>query len=72
MLLGANQGSVSVIGIAAAVGPTRTAFVLKLEPVIVAGVSWAALGLSFGPPQLVGAAIMVTAVIGFQARGTPA
>lgn len=50
------------------VGPTRTAFVLNLEPVIVAVVSWLTLGETLGPVQMVGAVIVVGTVIGFQSR----
>ncbi len=50
------------------VGPTRAAFVLNLEPVAVAGVAWVLLGEALHGVQLVGAALVVGSVIGYQWR----
>lgn len=47
-------------------GPTQTAVVLNLEPVIVAIVAWLALGEALAAVQWTGALIVVGAVIAFQ------
>jgi drug/metabolite transporter (DMT)-like permease len=49
-------------------GPTRTGVILNMEPVAVALVAWLALGEALAPLQLVGALVVVTAVIFFQVR----
>jgi len=47
-------------------GPTHTAVVLNLEPIAVAMVAWAALGEALSPMQVLGAVVVVAAVIYFQ------
>lgn len=49
-------------------GPTHTAVILNTEPVFVAIVAWLALGETLSPLQLVGALIVVGAVMFFQLR----
>ena len=61
-------GIVTLFLLLPVVGPTRTAFMLNLEPVLVAIASWAALGEALGPLQMIGVAVVVTAVIGYQSR----
>lgn len=54
-------------------GPVQTAVVLNLEPVFVALVAWVALAERLGTMQLLGAAMVVAAVIAYQVaerRGT--
>lgn len=51
-----------------AIGPTQTAVILNTEPVFVALAAWAALGERLSPKQLVGAAVVVAAVMFFQLR----
>ena len=54
-------------------GPMQTAVVLNLEPVVVALVAWAVLGEALSPLQMLGAVMVVAAVIYFQvARRAPA
>jgi drug/metabolite transporter (DMT)-like permease len=56
------------------VGPTRAAFVLNLEPVVVAVVAWLLLGEALHGHQPAGVALVVGAVIGYQwrpGRGAP-
>jgi drug/metabolite transporter (DMT)-like permease len=54
-------------------GPTQTAVVLNLEPVAVALIAWSALGEAMSGMQMLGALIVVAAVIYFQAaRRSPA
>jgi drug/metabolite transporter (DMT)-like permease len=48
-------------------GPVRSSVVLNLEPVAVAVIAWAALGEALSPTQILGALIVVAAVIFFQA-----
>ena len=48
-------------------GPVRSSVVLNFEPVAVAVIAWAALGEALAPAQIVGALIVVAAVIFFQA-----
>jgi drug/metabolite transporter (DMT)-like permease len=60
-------GIVTLFLVLPLLGPTQTAVVLNLEPVAVALVAWAALGEALTPVQMLGAAIVVTAVIYFQA-----
>ena len=47
-------------------GPTQTAVVLNLEPIAVAMLAWAALGEALSPMQVLGAVVVVAAVITFQ------
>ena len=49
-------------------GPVQTAVVLNLEPVAVAAVAWLALGESLTSLQVVGALVVVIAVIAYQIR----
>lgn len=49
-------------------GPTQTAVILNTEPVFVAVVAWLALGESLSPLQMIGALIVVGAVMFFQLR----
>ncbi len=53
-------------------GPARTAVVLNLEPVVVAAIAWVALGEALAATQVVGAAVVVAAVIHFQVAGRDA
>lgn len=50
-------------------GPTQTAIVLNLEPVVVAIIAWLALNEGLTPWQVLGAVIVVTAVILYQLTG---
>jgi len=50
-------------------GATQTAVVLNLEPVMVALIAWAALGEALGALQVLGASMVVSAVIYFQVAG---
>lgn len=50
-------------------GPVQTAVVLNLEPVVVAAIAWAALGEALTATQIVGAVVVVAAVIHFQVAG---
>lgn len=50
-------------------GPVRTAVVLNLEPVAVALVAWLALDEALAPTQFAGGAVVVAAVIFYQATG---
>lgn len=47
-------------------GPVRSSVVLNLEPVAVAVIAWAALGEALTPAQIIGALVVVAAVIFFQ------
>jgi drug/metabolite transporter (DMT)-like permease len=47
-------------------GPAQSAVILNTEPVFVALIAWAALGEGLSPVQLLGAAIVVGAVMGYQ------
>ncbi|HSD54708.1 MAG TPA: DMT family transporter [Burkholderiales bacterium] len=47
-------------------GPVQTAIVLNLEPVVVAVIAWAALGEALTPTQILGAIMVVAAVMLFQ------
>jgi len=47
-------------------GPVRSSVVLNLEPVAVAVIAWAALGEALTPAQLIGALVVIAAVIFFQ------
>lgn len=53
-------------------GPVQTAVVLNLEPVVVAAIAWAALGEALTATQIVGAILVVAAVIHFQVAGREA
>ena len=53
-------------------GPVQTAVVLNLEPVVVAAIAWAALGEALTATQIVGAVLVVAAVIHFQVAGREA
>ena len=62
--------SVGIIGLfllLPRLGPAQTAVVLNLEPVIVAAVAWLALGEALTPLQGLGAAVVVGAVMLYQA-----
>jgi len=50
-------------------GPVQTTIVLNLEPVVVAMIAWAALGEALTAMQIVGAVVVVSAVIVFQTAG---
>jgi len=50
-------------------GATQTAVILNLEPVVVALIAWATLGEALRPAQLLGAVLVVAAVIWFQVAG---
>ena len=47
-------------------GPVQTAVVLNLEPVFVAVVAWGWLAEALAPVQIIGASLVVAAVIGYQ------
>lgn len=47
-------------------GPVQTAVVLNLEPVFVAVVAWGWLAEGLAPVQIIGASLVVAAVIGYQ------
>jgi drug/metabolite transporter (DMT)-like permease len=53
-------------------GPVHTAIVLNLEPVVVAAIAWAALGEALTATQMIGAIVVVAAVILFQVAGKKA
>jgi drug/metabolite transporter (DMT)-like permease len=64
--------SIGIIGLfllLPVLGPAQTAVVLNLEPVIVAGVAWLALGEALTALQGVGAVVVVAAVMFFQVAG---
>lgn len=64
--------SIGIIGLfllLPVLGPAQTAVVLNLEPVIVAGIAWLALGEALTPLQGVGAVVVVAAVMVFQVAG---
>lgn len=50
-------------------GPVQTTIVLNLEPVVVAAIAWAALGEALVTTQIVGAVVVVAAVMLFQVTG---
>jgi drug/metabolite transporter (DMT)-like permease len=50
-------------------GPVQTAIVLNLEPVVVAAIAWAALGEALTATQILGAVVVVAAVMLFQVTG---
>jgi len=50
------------------IGPFRTALLMNLEPVVSTVLSIALLGETIGPLQMVGAAIMIAALVAFQLR----
>lgn len=50
-------------------GPVQTTIVLNLEPVVVAMIAWAALGETLTAMQILGAVVVVSAVILFQVAG---
>jgi len=62
-------GIISLVLLLPLLGPVQTAVVLNLEPVIVAMIAWAALGEALTAMQIVGAVVVVTAVILFQTAG---
>lgn len=61
-------GIVSLFLLLPLLGPVQTAVVLNLEPVAVAAVAWLALGEALTPLQVVGALVVVAAVIAYQVR----
>ena len=67
------MGIITLFPILPLLGPMQTAVVLNLEPVVVALIAWAALGEALSALQMLGAVIVVAAVIYFQvARRGPA
>jgi drug/metabolite transporter (DMT)-like permease len=64
-----SAGIVSLFLLLPLLGPVQSAVILNLEPVAVATIAWIVLGESLTAAQIAGAAIVVAAVIFFQAAG---
>ncbi len=59
---------VALFASTARIGPFRTALTMNLEPVVSTALSVALLGETLGPLQMLGAAVMITALSAFQVR----
>lgn len=62
-------GIISLFLLLPLLGPVQSAIVLNLEPVVVAAIAWAALGEALTATQVLGAVVVVAAVMLFQLGG---